>query len=314
MTKLEIDIQNGYKICNHCNETKSLNKFSLRRKEGYYSAKCYSCQREIHIARKQANFPRKKSVYEIDIEMGWKKCRKCHNQLTLDNFFFNTHKESFETRCKTCVSKQARDSQSRREWRIKNKERLKIYNAERYARPDVKSHNQKKAKEYYKNNKQRIGERNKQYRQRKEIKLLNNKRERERIKNDIHFKIKKLLNNNIYQAVIVQKVRKQDKMLNLIGLTVNELKKYLESKFQPGMTWDTYGEWEIDHVVPCALFDLSQETHQRACFNYSNLQPLWHYDNMLKMDYLENGKKARELNSEEKKIELIRLGFAYLFK
>jgi len=57
------------------------------------------------------------------------------------------------------------------------------------------------------------------------------------------------------------------------------------------MTWDNHGtghngkgmkEWHIDHIKPCASFDLSKPSQQRKCFHYSNMQPLWAKDNLKK--------------------------------
>lgn len=48
------------------------------------------------------------------------------------------------------------------------------------------------------------------------------------------------------------------------------------------MTWDNLGEWQIDHRKPCVSFDLTDPEQQRACFHYSNLQPLWEADNKAK--------------------------------
>lgn len=50
------------------------------------------------------------------------------------------------------------------------------------------------------------------------------------------------------------------------------------------MTWANYGKsgWHIDHIKPCASFDLSDPDQQKACFHYSNLQPLWAFDNLSK--------------------------------
>jgi hypothetical protein len=62
--------------------------------------------------------------------------------------------------------------------------------------------------------------------------------------------------------------------------------KYLETKFHDGMNWNNYGKrgWHIDHIKPCAAFNLTNVTEQRACFHYTNLQPLWWYDNLKKAD------------------------------
>ena len=58
--------------------------------------------------------------------------------------------------------------------------------------------------------------------------------------------------------------------------------KYIEAQFKPGMTWERYGEWHVDHIRPCASFDLTDPKQQKICFHYSNLQPLWAADNIKK--------------------------------
>ena len=72
--------------------------------------------------------------------------------------------------------------------------------------------------------------------------------------------------------------------LELLGCSVEELKKHLENQFIKGMTWNNYGlhGWHIDHIKPCASFDLTKEEEQRKCFHYTNLQPLWAKDNLSK--------------------------------
>lgn len=73
--------------------------------------------------------------------------------------------------------------------------------------------------------------------------------------------------------------------MQLIGCTMDELKAWLEARWQPGMTWQNYGRgWHIDHKRPIASFDLLQESEQRAAFHYTNLQPLWAFENQSKGD------------------------------
>jgi hypothetical protein len=61
-----------------------------------------------------------------------------------------------------------------------------------------------------------------------------------------------------------------------------EYMRKLEPLFQPGMTWDNYGEWEVDHIIPCRYFRPMDAAAQRVCFHYSNLQPMWQSDNTRK--------------------------------
>jgi hypothetical protein len=53
------------------------------------------------------------------------------------------------------------------------------------------------------------------------------------------------------------------------------------------MSWENHGEWHIDHIRPCAAFDLTLAAEQKVCFHYSNLQPLWAEENMKKSAKLE---------------------------
>ena len=39
---------------------------------------------------------------------------------------------------------------------------------------------------------------------------------------------------------------------------------------------------QIDHIIPCKTFDMSDPEQQRKCFHYTNLQPLWQYENLSK--------------------------------
>ena len=70
----------------------------------------------------------------------------------------------------------------------------------------------------------------------------------------------------------------------LIGCDKEALCQHIEQQMREGMAWDNYGSWHIDHKQPVSSFDLSQLTEQRACFHYSNLQPLWGHENLKKAD------------------------------
>ena len=68
----------------------------------------------------------------------------------------------------------------------------------------------------------------------------------------------------------------------LTGCTIPYLRGYLEGKFKEGMTWENYGSWHVDHIKPCASFDLTKKEEQEKCFHYTNLQPLWALENIKK--------------------------------
>ena len=92
--------------------------------------------------------------------------------------------------------------------------------------------------------------------------------------------------NNIIINIKLKKLFNTGKIDNLIGCSIEYLKQHLESKFQPGMSWSnhSYRGWHIDHIIPCAKFDLTNEDQRKQCFHWSNLQPLWMMDNLAKGD------------------------------
>lgn len=104
---------------------------------------------------------------------------------------------------------------------------------------------------------------------------------------DAGFRIRCNLSRRINHAI---KKGKTDSTLELLGCTIDELREHLEAQFKDGMTWNNYGNpngdhtdcWHIDHIKPCALFDLEDIDQQKECFHYTNLQPLWSKENMSK--------------------------------
>jgi len=72
----------------------------------------------------------------------------------------------------------------------------------------------------------------------------------------------------------------------LVGYTVHDLKRHLESRFKNGMSWENFGKWHIDHIVAQARFNFKkpEDKEFRRCWALSNLQPLWAKDNFSKQD------------------------------
>jgi hypothetical protein len=112
-----------------------------------------------------------------------------------------------------------------------------------------------------------------------------------RSKIDLNFKLKNNLRKRIWDAL--RGDFKSEHTMELIGCSIEFLKKHLTKHFKLGMSWQNYGagwngkgmkEWHVDHIKPCANFDLSKPEEQRKCFNYTNLQPLWAKENIKKDD------------------------------
>jgi hypothetical protein len=96
---------------------------------------------------------------------------------------------------------------------------------------------------------------------------------------------------------LVKGIRATSCYQKLLGCSVDEFKAHLESLFQPGMTWDNHSKegWHIDHIKPCASFDLTDPKQLAECFHYTNQRPLWAFDNLSKGDLLPNGLRGRNI-------------------
>lgn len=95
--------------------------------------------------------------------------------------------------------------------------------------------------------------------------------------------------NGHLRQVITTRIRQVEGEIphwsSCIGIDLESYRKYLSDKFTDGMSWDNYGEWHIDHIVPLAyreggVVPTIEETIRRL--HYTNTQPLWAVDNYAK--------------------------------
>ena len=138
-----------------------------------------------------------------------------------------------------------------RTWRQKNKDKFK-----------------QQEKDYYLKNKESILE-------------VKAKYEKNRINTDVNYKLRKRLRSRLAIAIKANVSAVKD-----LGCSISELKSYLETKFQTGMTWDNWGvgegKWQIDHIKPLCQFDLTDKSQQLNAVHYTNLQPLWYREHLAK--------------------------------
>ena len=137
----------------------------------------------------------------------------------------------------------------------------------------------KKQKEYATSHKEQRRDGFRKYRisHKKQI----NERRRLRRERDICFRISTNLRTRMNMSV--RRQTKSGSAVRDLGCTISELRFYLEGKFQDGMTWENYGKWHIDHIIPLAYFDLTDRKRFIEAVHYTNLQPLWAKDNLLKV-------------------------------
>ena len=97
--------------------------------------------------------------------------------------------------------------------------------------------------------------------------------------------IYKILNNlsrRINTKLKEMGIKRELTYTQILGSTVREFEEYLASKMTDGMSYDNYGMWEVDHIIPFSSFDFNDLEELRKCGNYRNLQPLWMTDNRKK--------------------------------
>ena len=137
------------------------------------------------------------------------------------------------------------------------------------------------------NLKQRIWRRTKMKPSTKE-KILKNKREWDRKQKATNpaYKIKYNIKSRLGLLLKKQKITKRERTVDYIGCSFEEFKNHLEKQFQPGMSWENRTEWHIDHIIPVNYFvknfDFSDINVQKKCWHYTNLRPLWKFDNLSK--------------------------------
>lgn len=100
-----------------------------------------------------------------------------------------------------------------------------------------------------------------------------------RAAHDKTYALKVRLRDRLRHAL--RKKTKASTTMKLVGCTWNKAREWIESQFIDGMTWDNI---HVDHMMPCAAFDLSIKENQIKCFHYTNLQPLFPNDNRVKSD------------------------------
>lgn len=273
------------KVCCTCKkELPATNKyFSKHRgqKDGL-SRQCKSCvkkHRDKYYAenKERVNHKNMENYYKKNpkeiVPDGLKKCCSCGELKPFESFNkLSKSKDGYKYSCKDCrkaeyfanrehnVKKQKLWYENNKEYALKSQKEYKKRNEEFY-----KEYNKK----YYLENSEKMKESAKRY-------LYN------RVQTDIGFKILQRCRKRLWAAV--KGYDKSASTRELIGCSNEELLEHLENKFTDGMTWENYGEWHVDHIMPCASFDFSIPDEQFKCFNYKNLQPLWAADNFSKHD------------------------------
>ena len=111
-------------------------------------------------------------------------------------------------------------------------------------------------------------------------------------KENTQFRLRQNVRKRIVRYLKGVKGRKFGKTNELLGCDWKFLKKHLENQFynrkktNQEMSWNNYGKWHVDHIIPLDSFDLTIKEQQFKACHYTNLQPLWEEDNIAKNNKL----------------------------
>ncbi len=269
----------------------NLEKIKARAKERYNANKEKS--REYALEYRAANrdeINAKKRAYYAANKEKEKARLKAHNEANKDiisargkakrKAYYESNKEAIdaerEVRAEKRKVKLEERQAQRQAYYEANKEEIDA---------DIRKKRKARYKEYYANNKEQENKRKKQWKKDNPDKL---KAQRKAYYvNNINVRLANNLRSRVYLAL--KNNAKSAHTLQLLGCDIAHFKTHLAKRFDKRMNWNNYGShWHIDHIVPCARFDLQRADEQVRCFHYSNLQPLQADVNLSKGDRLDH--------------------------
>lgn len=201
------------------------------------------------------------------------------------------HKEEKQiSRAVYYQANKAKAKELNKKYREEHKEEIRI-RQKKYGE-EHKEEIRKQQKKYREEHKEEMDKAKRKYYQdhKEEIRIRQTERHKTRLKTDIQYKLAYRLRSRLCGAL--KKQQKAGSAVRDLGCSTKYLKKYLEIQFVPGMSWDNWGckenDWSIDHIKPLSSFDLTdREQFLEAC-HYTNLQPMWHIENIRKGDKMED--------------------------
>lgn len=221
-------------------------------------------------------------------------CCRCKQEKIIDDFHkLRSSKDGHGRQCKSCSASQYLKKREHaikvsRQWYANNKERKSI--TSKQWRESHKEQSQDYERKLYKDNIEYHSRRQKKYYDANKAKInkrtMNNARKR--LKEDIVFYLAHVLRCRLRLAV--KNEQRAGSAVRDLGCSIEELKVHLENKFQEDMTWGNYGlrGWHIDHIIPLSSFDLTDPEQLKKACHYTNLQPLWAKDNLVKSNKIIN--------------------------
>ena len=186
------------------------------------------------------------------------KCKNCDNDARASGLCSKCYGAAWYAKNKAKVQKRKEKwYEDNRDWKIEYTKKWKLENPDLVKKIDANRDKVKNAK-YYK----------------------------DKYQDDPNYRLKVILRSRVRTAL--KDNFKSGKTLDMLGCSIEEFKKHIESKWQDGMTWDNHAldGWHIDHIIPLASFDLTDPEQLKKACHHTNMQPLWWEENIKKRDRL----------------------------
>ena len=226
-----------------------------------------------------------------------KRCTKCGEEKLATPEFFHVYKRSPDGRRSVCRDCRAKDNAEHNEERTakkrdhyaKNKDRLLVITRENYVK-NAEQRREYAREQHWKNRDKNLSRMQANWDANRD--MLNKKRRpgsRDRFHRlygkDFAFTLTHRVGALVRRTLRFNK-KKDGKMKDILGFTVDELRRHIERQFTEGMDWDKFlrGEIHLDHKTPINFFKPQSvdDPAFKNCWALSNLQPLWARDNLSK--------------------------------
>lgn len=273
--------------CTKCGEVKLLSEFT-RAAHGKFgrSARCRACDRKyfeqnrlrinatqlaLYHRKQEPRRQAKIEALQARIESAEKRCCTCkENKLKGEFAKSERTPDRLRKRCKAC------SNAANKKYREENPEKAKASTrgwAERNAE-------RKKAtvKAWSERNRERQSALSKAWKAKNRARIRDN--HNRRFSQNPILRVHKAIRERLRFSLLFDSGGLRT--FELLGYSRDDLKVHLERQFLKGMSWDNYGEWHVDHIVPLSTFPMSEIDEIRACWALSNLRPLWAKDNLSK--------------------------------
>lgn len=280
---------------------KTCNKCKIEKNESEFD-KCKQSKDGLHSTCKECRNKAAKDKYENDPIYREKIIKQVKNKYQNDSEYKDLYNQKRREKRKNDDEYRNKVNQKFRDKIKNNKEFRENFYQKKYERyHSDKEYSEKKKKrerEKYQNNdeyrQKRLMEKREKYQTdenfREKIKQQDKKYKtslkgveaRKRNRSTVEYKMIEVMRSFIKRILKYKNDEYKNKDL---GYSKHELIQHLEKLFDENMSWENYGTWHVDHIIPISKFDISVPTY--VINHLENLQPLDGTENIIKHNHIE---------------------------